>query len=1042
MATITNVSQFNPTQISGCTFWVDAADPTTVTQSGGTVSGVKDKSGYGYNLTGGSGFTYPNNTFNGAYPSFYNVNPNTSAVIGRNSSLNVAQPITVFTVGIQAAYAANGCALFDGYNSSARATLFSSTTSPGYATIYAGNSVTTTTFLTNPFINCTIFNGTNSFSYLNGIVFLSSVNPSTQGLTSGITVGNFYSGSISWYGHICELIIYNTALTTAQQQQVEGYLAWKWNLQANLQVSFIPTQLSGVSLWLDASDSSTVVLSGSNVTQWNDKSGQANNAVSVPVGSYNVTSVPTYSPSNLAFFGSAMVITTLSPLPTVTTGFIVATLGSITGPAQLISGGTYPPSSTYGGRDFSEVAVNNLVTGDGTHATFLSTSNSVYTVNTLGLFEYVDTGALAGLSHYSYGTLLGTATGTTTFTAGNTTTYIGARSAIVGSSFTRFFVNGSISEIIIFNFALNTSQRQQIEGYLAWKWGFQAKLPSTHPYYYINPILTHPYYYNPILQNLVLQNQLLNPSVNINTSIFIPTQISGCALWLDAADASTVVQSGGSVSQWKDKSGAGNNATQTTPSSQPKYVNNAIYMSSSNYRLNLTNLGLLTNIPYASMFIAYNLLSTSTNAGRMKVFFADGSVSGYDRLSIFVYSSSAGTPNSYTGILANPADNSSITFVDGTTNTTVGVNTLINAEVNYSSGAITDYINGVSYKTGTMANNSNTANTNSVNIMIGSPYSSSTAINVYIYEVVLFLTPLPTAQRQQIEGYLAWKWGFQGSLPSSHPYYYNQALPNLVLQAQLLNPIICIASGFSPKQFSGLSLWLDAADITTVTQSGGTVSQWKDKSGGGNNATAYNSPTYSTPNINVTNGSYFSGSLNIAAGKLVTTAFCVAITPATYIQNNRLLSANDSVGNDYGSPYGFDYSSTGTGGFISYRDAGNFITTKPANNTNVLTTTVYNSNGVFTISLYGNYPNGSSSYYATNTNSATTNALTQYIIGTNLNGTTNGFQYWNGYINEIIIFNRTLSQSEYQQIEGYLAWKWGLQANLPALHPYVLFPPN
>ena len=37
---------------------------------------------------------------------------------------------------------------------------------------------------------------------------------------------------------------------------------------------------------------------------------------------------------------------------------------------------------------------------------------------------------------------------------------------------------------------------------------------------------------------------------------------------------------------------------------------------------------------------------------------------------------------------------------------------------------------------------------------------------------------------------------------------------------------------------------------------------------------------------------------------------------------------------------------------------------------------------------------------------------------------------------EIILFNVVLSTTNIQKIEGYLAWKWGLQANLPSGHPY------
>ena len=52
------------------------------------------------------------------------------------------------------------------------------------------------------------------------------------------------------------------------------------------------------------------------------------------------------------------------------------------------------------------------------------------------------------------------------------------------------------------------------------------------------------------------------------TPTWNPTFIE-TALWLDAADASTITESGGAVSQWNDKSGNGRNATQSTPASRP-----------------------------------------------------------------------------------------------------------------------------------------------------------------------------------------------------------------------------------------------------------------------------------------------------------------------------------------------------------------------------------------------------------------------------------------------------------------------------------------
>ena len=46
-----------------------------------------------------------------------------------------------------------------------------------------------------------------------------------------------------------------------------------------------------------------------------------------------------------------------------------------------------------------------------------------------------------------------------------------------------------------------------------------------------------------------------------------------------------------------------------------------------------------------------------------------------------------------------------------------------------------------------------------------------------------------------------------------------------------------------------------------------------------------------------------------------------------------------------------------------------------------------------------------------------------------------------GLYAEILFYSGVLSKTQYQQVEGYLAWKWGLQTSLPASHPYAKFPP-
>jgi hypothetical protein len=48
-------------------------------------------------------------------------------------------------------------------------------------------------------------------------------------------------------------------------------------------------------------------------------------------------------------------------------------------------------------------------------------------------------------------------------------------------------LNGTIGEILFLFGTLTTIQRQEVEGYLAWKWGLQANLPASHPFAKVRP---------------------------------------------------------------------------------------------------------------------------------------------------------------------------------------------------------------------------------------------------------------------------------------------------------------------------------------------------------------------------------------------------------------------------------------------------------------------------------------------------------------------------------------------------------------------------
>lgn len=58
----------------------------------------------------------------------------------------------------------------------------------------------------------------------------------------------------------------------------------------------------------------------------------------------------------------------------------------------------------------------------------------------------------------------------------------------------------------------------------------------------------------------------------------------------------------------------------------------------------------------------------------------------------------------------------------------------------------------------------------------------------------------------------------------------------------------------------------------------------------------------------------------------------------------------------------------------------------------------------------------------------------RYIIGAQCFSSTYG-NYFAGYVHEVLFFNRQISDMERRYIEGYLAWKWGMNTTMTANQP-------
>jgi len=247
----------------------------------------------------------------------------------------------------------------------------------------------------------------------------------------------------------------------------------------------------------------------------------------------------------------------------------------------------------------------------------------------------------------------------------------------------------------------------------------------------------------------------------------------------------------------------------------------------------------------------------------------------------------------------------------------------------------------------------------------------------------------------------------------------------------LLLTLTSSSASFSPTDLSNLALWLDAGDSSTITESGGAVSQWDDKSGNARNisqGTGANQPTYTSGSHVSFNGTtdylYTSSPFMHAAGAI--TAFLVydnvtnaggAILSESNYTNNTPLYVPVTV-NTTGTSMRFlnrDDLATMSGG-INVKDLGGTFFDGVATGVAAFKDTGTELNayddGVITSLSPLDYTRGS------------TTTLNRMTVGATIR--TSVIDYVQGDIKEIVIYEGSLTNAEMNQVGNYLASKWGL----------------
>ncbi len=261
---------------------------------------------------------------------------------------------------------------------------------------------------------------------------------------------------------------------------------------------------------------------------------------------------------------------------------------------------------------------------------------------------------------------------------------------------------------------------------------------------------------------------------------------------------------------------------------------------------------------------------------------------------------------------------------------------------------------------------------------------------------------------------------------------------------------------FNPTSIPGCMLWLDANDPAGTgipPASGSTLSTWKDKSSNGFSGTAVNSPVYlaniqnrqAVIRLNGTNQYInFGNVLNLGTNSLsifVITKFDTT-NETGIVGKTAYAAANMRWALWYGKS---GVGSTVTGVQNIYQDdaqtGSSIVSTNPATIGTQYNMYSYGTNrNNFLLNL-----NGSLAQTATITGTPT-NFSTSYNLLVGAYADSGGLNpratmYLNGDIGEILVYFSALTTFQLQQVEGYLAWKWGLQGNLPAAHPFRTAPP-
>jgi len=889
-----------------------------------------------------------------------------------------------------------------------------------------------------------------------------------------VIMGGLSYGLRPFTQDIGEALLYNRGLSDIEIIGIEAYLSIKWGVRTSLPFNhparitgpplmgyrFPPYQqvVSNYGLWYDAMDTSTIKDTGGNfppslppnplgVVEWRDKSGNARHLQNY------VT-----QPSFFNLLGNNFYPNVNSPGYTRSTDPLSG-YNNLRGPQGAAT-------SIYNGSSISAFFVLSIQS-NATNNTFFSITSSVntqnipinpngpnvstfdfsfnYISNTIGFSRFGGGGQFgtqprdsnnvltAPLPNITSNNLITIMINPTPNTIGNvlpSTNIIEVNRAFVSSS-TRYAGNqfnfiyysmfgaynfpansfSYFNEVGIFFRTLTTAERVAYESQLIRKWGIQSNAPIT----YINSL--------PVT--------------------------SGLFGWYDAYDQTTVLRnSSNNVSMWLDKSGQNNHMS----------TNLLTFGSNTGSNIYYSSISISTNqfpslfFPSTFAFMQTSTLITNQNLSSITMIAVKRGIKIPDgpqprTVSLF---STLGSIENGGGIIGAQFDSIQNNTVNNTqfaaNYSTFHINTLLGnigpfTENDVASRNAVTYYNGANAQTTTGLPYSGNLYPSYIRLMSGGfndqANADTRADAGFLGEVLIYNRILNSNELLNTHTYLLNKWGIS-TVVSNVPVT------------------------------SGLNLWLDCYDPTAITtDSNNNVLLWRDKSlfryhmsnfGGNVGRPKYTTNPAGLPSIffDITNNTNAGQGL-VNSNIFISSISSITIFVAKQYINPTATTLSQIGGTNYAtflmalSTPSFGAPSIGASEFSMYDNNANstyfFRSTINAatqwgftnnNNTNLLLTTILNSstapiNDIGDKSI-GFVLNGNSRNVnfiqppATNTDAGTTSTINTriLIIGNNNGGGFNNSGAYNGYINEVLFYNRALTFSERQQVESYLLSKWNI----------------